>query len=214
MFGSLCGHFHLVSSDVSRRHRGIQVSETIWRCRPSSLSVKQSNSVGIQKFRHFVLSLAPAFDDLISSFWRTKIPHDRRESLPYSLYTLVQFERRVLQSATPVVQVVVVVGAFLENVICRMSSRLDIVWFLESWFIFMDTTIPWNVGQFAGQRKFRFHRLFDSQFQARRNHPYSSTRYDICRRFGISKVFYENLPWKSQSNHPSVNPSTVIHCMD
>ena len=51
-------------------------------------------------------------DDLISSFYRTKIPHDRRESLPFNLYTLVQFERRILLRTTPDWEVVIL-GSFL-----------------------------------------------------------------------------------------------------
>lgn len=56
--------------------------------------------------------LAPAFDDIIGSFYRSKIPNDRRESLPFSLYILMQFERRVLQSSTPDGEVIII-GAFL-----------------------------------------------------------------------------------------------------
>ena len=39
---------------------------------------------------------------LISSFLKTKVPHDRRESLPYPLIILIQWERRILQSNTPI----------------------------------------------------------------------------------------------------------------
>ena len=64
-------------------------------------------------YRNFnISSLAIAFDDIISSFYRTKIPRDRRESLPFSLYILTQFERRVLQSSTPDGEAIII-GAFL-----------------------------------------------------------------------------------------------------
>eukprot|EP00435_Cladocopium_sp_Y103_P013401 s3009_g3.t1 len=52
-----------------------------------------------------------AFGSLISSF-QTKIPHDRKESLPFSLYILTQFERRILVRETPL-QEVLILGSFL-----------------------------------------------------------------------------------------------------
>eukprot|EP00435_Cladocopium_sp_Y103_P000244 s2560_g1.t1 len=54
---------------------------------------------------------AVAFGSLISSF-QTKIPHDRKESLPFSLYILSQFERHILVRETPM-QEVLILGSFL-----------------------------------------------------------------------------------------------------
>ncbi|CAE7194755.1 unnamed protein product [Symbiodinium sp. CCMP2592] len=58
--------------------------------------------------------------ELISSFLKTKLPRDRRESLPLPLFALVQWERRILQRSTSLVDVVLL-GAFL--VTCWSSLR-------------------------------------------------------------------------------------------
>ncbi|CAE7338940.1 unnamed protein product, partial [Symbiodinium sp. CCMP2592] len=60
------------------------------------------------------------YGELISSFLKTKLPKDRRESLPLPLYALVQWERRILQRSTPLVDVVLL-GAYL--VTCWSSLR-------------------------------------------------------------------------------------------
>eukprot|EP00435_Cladocopium_sp_Y103_P039101 s579_g10.t1 len=60
---------------------------------------------GIQCFK---ISLGP----LISSFTKEHMVSDRREALPYSLITVVQWERRLLQSAATQKEVLGV-GAFL-----------------------------------------------------------------------------------------------------
>ncbi|CAE7505683.1 unnamed protein product [Symbiodinium sp. CCMP2592] len=60
------------------------------------------------------------YGELISSFLKTKLPKDRRESLPLPLYALVQWERRILQRSTPV-RDIVLLGAFL--VTCWASLR-------------------------------------------------------------------------------------------
>lgn len=52
-----------------------------------------------------------AFGSLISSF-QSKIPHDRKESLPFSLYIMSQFERHILVRETPMAEILVL-GAFL-----------------------------------------------------------------------------------------------------
>lgn len=91
----------IVASSLTRRSDG---------CGPSHSVLIKAIRWGHKQFN--IAPLAPSFDDLISSFYRTKIPHDRRESLPYSLYILSQFERRVLQSSTPDGEVVIL-SAFL-----------------------------------------------------------------------------------------------------
>ena len=52
-----------------------------------------------------------AFGSLLNSF-QTKIPHDRRESLPFSLYVLSQFERHILARETSQDEILIL-GAFL-----------------------------------------------------------------------------------------------------
>ena len=52
-----------------------------------------------------------AFGSLLNSF-QTKIPHDRRESLPFSLYILSQFERHILVRGTSQDEILIL-GAFL-----------------------------------------------------------------------------------------------------
>ena len=51
------------------------------------------------------------FGSLISSF-QMKVPRDRRESLPFGLYILTQFERRILVRETPTEEVLVL-GSYL-----------------------------------------------------------------------------------------------------
>jgi len=52
-----------------------------------------------------------AFGSLLNSF-QTNIPHDRRESLPFSLYILSQFERHILVRETSQDEILIL-GAFL-----------------------------------------------------------------------------------------------------
>lgn len=66
----------IVASSLTRRSDG---------CGPSHSVFIKAIRWGHKQFS--IAPLAPSFDDLISSFYRTKIPHDRRESLPYSFCT-------------------------------------------------------------------------------------------------------------------------------
>eukprot|EP00438_Fugacium_kawagutii_P005241 Skav220659 [mRNA] locus=scaffold2604:21832:27884:+ [translate_table: standard] len=56
-------------------------------------------------FRH-------AYGAIVDSFLKQKLPHDRKESLPYPLLVLIQWERRILQSSTPIGEVIIL-GCFL-----------------------------------------------------------------------------------------------------
>ena len=58
-----------------------------------------------------IQALVVAFGSLLNSF-QTKIPHDRRESLPFSLYVLSQFERHILVRETSQDEILIL-GAFL-----------------------------------------------------------------------------------------------------
>lgn len=55
--------------------------------------------------------VAVAFGSLLTSF-QSKVPHDRRESLPFSLYILSQFERHILVRETSQAEILIL-GAFL-----------------------------------------------------------------------------------------------------
>ena len=55
------------------------------------------------------------FGGLISSFLRSTLPKDRCESVPLPLFALVQWERRILQRNTPVVDVILL-GAILVTI--------------------------------------------------------------------------------------------------
>ena len=63
-----------------------------------------------------------AFGPLISSF-QSKIPHDRKESLPFSLYIMSQFERHILVRETPMAEILVL-GAFLDVTLLKKMKAL------------------------------------------------------------------------------------------
>ena len=69
------------------------------------------------------------FGELISSFLRSKLPKDRCESVPLPLFALVQWERRILQRNTPVVDVILL-GAILVTVWAslRFSDSQRVEW--------------------------------------------------------------------------------------
>ena len=69
------------------------------------------------------------FGELISSFLRSKLPKDRCESVPLPLFALVQWERRILQRNTPVVDVILL-GAILITVWAslRFSDSQRVEW--------------------------------------------------------------------------------------
>lgn len=52
------------------------------------------------------------FDPIVSSFCKTKFITDRRESLPLPLLVIIQWERRILQSAASIAEVLIL-GTFL-----------------------------------------------------------------------------------------------------
>jgi hypothetical protein len=63
-------------------------------------------SLGVQHFRH-------AYGHLISSFEKQKIPSDRRESLPFPLYVIMKWERRILQSQASQKEVIILGGLLM-----------------------------------------------------------------------------------------------------
>ena len=54
-----------------------------------------------------------AFSSLVASFEKQKIPYDRKEALPLPLFTLIQWERRILSSASSLQEVVILGGLLL-----------------------------------------------------------------------------------------------------
>ena len=63
-----------------------------------------------------------AFGAMISSFEKQKMPHDRKESLPYPLFIIMRWERRILQSSTPLKEVIIL-GGFL--LLCWSGLRFS-----------------------------------------------------------------------------------------
>ena len=57
-------------------------------------------------------ALRVAWSPLIESFLRSRIPKEMKESIPFSLYTVIQLERRILTSTCSTMDVVVI-GAIL-----------------------------------------------------------------------------------------------------
>ena len=62
--------------------------------------------LGVQAFKF-------AYGSLISSFEKQKIPADRRESLPFPLYIIMRWERRILQSQASQKEVVILGGLLM-----------------------------------------------------------------------------------------------------
>ena len=54
-----------------------------------------------------------AFSSLVTSFEKQKIPYDRKEALPLPMFTLIQWERRILSSASSLQEVVILGGLLL-----------------------------------------------------------------------------------------------------
>ena len=92
-----------------------------------SLSKKAESSAGCQisikairwiSTHAGVSSLSVAWNPIIESFLRSRIPKELKESIPFSLYTLVQMERRMLMSSCPISELILI-GSIL---ICTWAS--------------------------------------------------------------------------------------------
>ena len=57
-------------------------------------------------------ALQIAWNPMIESFLKSRIPKELKESIPFSLFTMAQMERRILMSSCPM-QEIVVIGAIL-----------------------------------------------------------------------------------------------------
>ena len=91
----------LVCGSLARRSDGsgpksVTIKALRWACK----------SLGVQHFRH-------AYGHLISSFEKQKIPSDRRESLPFPLYIIMKWERRILQSQASHKEVIILGGLLM-----------------------------------------------------------------------------------------------------
>ena len=83
-----------------------------------------------------VSAFAPVFGPLIASFDRQKIPSDRRESLPFPLFILMKWERRILQAQSTPKEIIILGGLLL---LCWSGLRFSDIqrsqlntWFLDS----------------------------------------------------------------------------------
>ena len=114
----------LICGSLARRSDGsgpkcsITIKALRWCCK----------QLGIQQF-------ASAFGSLISSFERQKLPTDRKESLPFPLFILMKWERRVLQ-AQATIKEIIILGGFL--LLCWSGLRFSdmqrtslTTWFLD-----------------------------------------------------------------------------------
>ena len=63
-----------------------------------------------------------AFGALVASFEKQKFESDRKESLPYPVFVLMKWERRILQSNTPLKEVIIL-GGFL--LLCWSGLRFS-----------------------------------------------------------------------------------------
>lgn len=77
---------------------------------------------------------ASAFGSMISSFERQKIPVDRKESLPFPLFIIMKWERRILQSQATLKEIVILGGLLL---LCWSGLRFSDLQRsqLQSWFL-------------------------------------------------------------------------------
>ena len=70
-----------------------------------------------------------AYGTVISSFLKSKIPRERKEAFPLSLYVILQFERRILQSNCPI-RDIILLGGFLACLFAglRFSDLQRVSW--------------------------------------------------------------------------------------
>ena len=113
----------LICGSLARRSDGsgpkcsITIKALRWCCK----------QLGIQQF-------ASAFGSLITSFERQKLPTDRKESLPFPLFILMKWERRVLQ-AQATIKEIIILGGFL--LLCWSGLRFSDMQrtSLSTWFL-------------------------------------------------------------------------------
>ena len=114
-------HFHALMLDLRLTLDGLtetQLADILtagWLSRKASESVS-SAAMMLKALRWGYKQLqierfAVAFGSLLTSF-QSKVPHDRRESLPFSLYILSQFERHILVRETSQADILIL-GTFL-----------------------------------------------------------------------------------------------------
>ena len=117
----------LICGDLARRSDGsgpkcsVTIKALRWCCK----------QLGVQSF-------ASAFGSLINSFERQKIPADRKESLPYPLFILMKWERRVLQAQASMKEIIILGGLLL---LCWSGLRFSDLQrsLLSSWVLDTQT---------------------------------------------------------------------------
>ena len=114
-------HFHALMLDLRLTLDGLtetQLADILtagWLSRKASESVSSAAMMlkalrwGYKQLQ--IESFVVAFGSLLTSF-QSKVPHDRRESLPFSLYILSQFERHILVRETSQADILIL-GTFL-----------------------------------------------------------------------------------------------------
>lgn len=110
-FYATCTSMHIPPEGLTE----IQFADILMAGRSSDLRVSSSMCIKSIRwaFKQFnIQCLQIVFGPPISSFTKEHVVSDRREALPYSLLTLVQWERRVLQSSATQ-QEVLGIGSFL-----------------------------------------------------------------------------------------------------
>ena len=114
-------HFHALMLDLRLTLDGLtetQLADILtagWLSRKASESMSSAAMMlkalrwGYKQLQ--IESFVVAFGSLLTSF-QSKVPHDRRESLPFSLYILSQFERHILVRETSQADILIL-GTFL-----------------------------------------------------------------------------------------------------
>ena len=124
-FVEFCSTLHVPIETMSEtRMADLLVSGSLAR-RSDGSGPKFSVTIKSLRWAYKQLGIQPLacmFGPLISSFDKQKLPGDRRESLPFPLFILMRWERRVLQSATPL-QEVIILGGFL--LLCWSGLRFS-----------------------------------------------------------------------------------------
>ena len=124
-FLKLCKDLHIHIQDLSEvQLADILVCGSLARRSDGS---GPKHSVTVKALRWCVKQLgvqifSPAFGAMIASFERQKIPADRKESLPYPLFIIMKWERRILQAQASL-QEILILGGFL--LLCWSGLRFS-----------------------------------------------------------------------------------------
>lgn len=124
-FLQLCLAMHVSIDDLSEAiFADLLISGALAR-RSDGSGPKCSITIKAVRWAAKQLGVSPfncAFGAMIASFEKQKLPSDRRESLPYPLFIIMRWERRILQSSTPLKEVIIL-GGFL--LLCWSGLRFS-----------------------------------------------------------------------------------------